>query len=175
MVQFDTKPPISRCSHSGDGAKSSEQEKQRGVGLGLKAKECVLSLRRKGYGMGRKGKEATWVPGKSNTFPRNHRVPPCVLIGECSDTWLTVSVIGSLETWWALCKNIGSQSRRSNPFSLLSFSPSSPPPPSFFCACYSGYPFPSPFLPPHFFPAISHFAPRSTIWVICDVISGAWG
>ena len=64
---------------------------------------------------------ATWVPDKSNKFPRNHRVPPCVLIGECSDTWLTVSVIGLLENWWALCKNIGVPSLF--PFSL-------PPPPN---------------------------------------------
>ena len=97
---------------------------------------CVAGVE-KGSVLGRRKRREKkegdwWVPSKSNKFPRSQRVQPCVLIGECNDTWLTVNVIGSLENWWALCKNIGFQSRRSlPPLSLSRLSPS-PPSPSLF-------------------------------------------
>lgn len=80
---------------------------------------CVAGVE-KGSVLGRRKRREKkggdwWVPSKSNKFPRSQRLQPCVLIGECNDTWLTVNVIGSLENWWALCKNIGFQSRRSLP------------------------------------------------------------
>ena len=89
---------------------------------------CVAGVE-KGSVLGRRKRREKkegdwWVPSKSNKFPRSQRVQPCVLIGECNDTWLTVNVIGSLENWRALCKNIGFKSRRSLHFSLSRLSPS---------------------------------------------------